>query len=91
MDKKTTWIAVLATTAVALAAIDYAARPAKALMTIKDRDFSMVTARTQQQGDALYVMDNRTGKVAVYTYDPASRVMRPRVFGDIAALFQNAH
>ena len=87
MDKKTMWITVLAVTAVALAAIDYAARPARALMTIKDREFAMVTARTQSNGDAVYVMDNRTGKVAVYTYDPATKDLRPRVFGDITALF----
>ncbi len=89
MDKKTMWITVLSVTAVALAALNYAARPAQALMTIKDRDFSMVTARTQNQGDCLYIMDNRTGKVAVYTYDSARKVMLPRVFGDIAALFSN--
>ena len=35
-------------------------------------------------------MDNRTGKIAVYSYDPATRDVRPRVFGDIATLFTPA-
>ena len=87
MDKKSTSIVILAITAAALVLVDYAARPAAALMTIKDRDFALVTARTQQNGDTLYIMDNRTGAIAVYSYDPASRDVRPRVFGDISTLF----
>ena len=87
MDKKSTSIAILAITAAVLVLVDFAARPAAALMTIKDRDFSLVTARTQQNGDTLYIMDNRTGAIAVYSYDPASRDVRPRVFGDISTLF----
>jgi hypothetical protein len=89
-DQKSMWIGVLAITAAVLVAANYAFRPppASALVTFKDRDFQMVTARTQEQGDTLYVMDNRTGKIAVYSYDPATRDVRPRVFGDIATLFQ---
>ena len=89
MDKKTTSIVVLAFTAVLLVLVELAVRPtpANALMTIKDRDFAMVTARTQQNGDTLYIMDNRTGAIAVYSYDPASKDVRPRVFGDISTLF----
>ena len=88
-DQMSTWIGVLSLTAGVLVAANYAFRPAPAsgLVMFKDRDFQMVTARTQQQGDTLYVMDNRTGKIAVYSYDPATRDVRPRVFGDIATLF----
>jgi hypothetical protein len=91
MDKKSQWIIILSLTAALLVAVNFIARPnpASALMTIKDRDFSAVTARTQQNGDVLYIMDNRTGAVAVYSYDPAFRDVRPRVFGDIAAIFAN--
>ena len=89
-DPKSMWIGVLSLTAAVLVAGNYAFRPspANALVTFKDRDFQMVTARTQLQGDTLYVMDNRTGKIAVYSYDPATRDVRPRVFGDISTLFQ---
>ena len=89
MDKKSTWIAVLSLTAAVLIAVDYLARPqaAQGLVVFKDRDFQMCTARTQQQGDTLYVMDNRTGKIAVYSYDTATRDVRPRVFGHISTLF----
>ena len=88
-DRTSVWIGVLALSAALLVAANYAFRPspANALVTFKDRDFQMVTARTQGQGDTLYVMDNRTGKIAVYSYDPATRDVRPRVFGDIATLF----
>jgi hypothetical protein len=88
-DRKSTWIGVLSLTAAVLLAGNYVFRPspASALVAFKDRDFQMVTARTQQQGDVLYLMDNRTGKIAVYSYDPATRDIRPRVFGDIATLF----
>ena len=87
-DRKSMWIGVLSLTAAVLIAGNYVFRPspASALAVFKDRDFQMVTARTQQ-GDALYIMDNRTGKIAVYTYDPATRDVRPRVFGDISTLF----
>ncbi len=88
-DPKSTWVAALAMSAAVLVAANYVFRPApaNALVTFKDRDFTMVTARTQEQGDTLYVMDNRTGKIAVYSYDPATRDVRPRVFGDISTLF----
>ena len=33
-------------------------------MSIKDRDYSLVTARTQTGGDSLYVLDNRSGRVS---------------------------
>jgi hypothetical protein len=88
MDKKNFAIGILSLTATLLLVANYfAPAPADALMTIKDRDFSMVTARTQQNGDTLYILDNRTGRVAVYSYDPAGRVVRPRVFGDMSTLF----
>ncbi len=92
-DKKSKWIAVLSLTAALLVGAEYLMRPSPAsgLVAFKDRDFQMVTARTQQNGDTLYLMDNRTGKIAVYTYDSATRDVRPRVFGDIATLFPPNH
>ncbi len=88
MDRKEFAIGLLSLTAtLLLAAIYFAPRPAEALMTIKDRDFSLVTARTQQNGDVLYVLDNRSGKVAIYSYDPAGKVIRPRVAGDMVKVF----
>jgi len=88
MEKKTFTISILSLTAVALIIANYfAPQPAQALMTIKDRDFAAVTARTQQSGDALYVLDNRSGRVAVFSYDPSTRSLQPRAFGDMSGLF----
>jgi hypothetical protein len=88
VDKKTFAIGILSLTATLLLVANYfAPSPASASLTIKDRDFSMVTARTQRGGDALYLLDNRSGKIAIYSYDPSSKVVRPNGSGDLANLF----
>jgi hypothetical protein len=89
MDKKTFWIGILSLTATLLLMGNYFAspQPAMATMSIKDRDFSMCTAHSQTGGDALFVLDNRSGKVAVYAYDPSGRTIRTRGAGDMAKLF----
>jgi hypothetical protein len=88
MDKKNFTISLLSLTAVALFMANYfAAQPAQALQTIKDRDYSMVTAATQAGGDSLYVLDNRSGRVAVFAYDPAAKTLVPRVAGDLSVGF----
>jgi hypothetical protein len=87
-DRKTFAIGILSLTATVLLLGNYfAPRPALATTTIKDRDFSMVTAAQQTGGDSLYVLDNRSGRVAVYAYDPSSRVIRPRASGEMTTLF----
>lgn len=88
MDKKNFSIGLLSLSAVALMLVNYfAPQPAQALMSIKDRDFSLVTARTQNGGDSLYVLDNRSGRVAVFSYDPARKALVPRVVGEMSAAF----
>ena len=90
MDKKTFGIGVLGiTAAVLLAANALAPRPAAAILTTKDRDFSLVTASSQFNNngtpntEALFVLDNRTGKIAIYSYDPTTKTVAPRTFGDM--------
>jgi hypothetical protein len=88
MDKKSFAIGILSVTATLLLVANYfVPSSANASLTIKDRDFSMVTARTQRGGDALYLLDNRTGKVAIYSYDPSSKVVRVYGSGDMSNLF----
>jgi hypothetical protein len=88
MEKKNFAISLLCLSAVILMLANYfAPQPAQALMTIKDRDYSLVTARTQNGGDSLYVLDNRSGRVAVFSYDPARRTLVPRVVGEMNAAF----
>lgn len=77
--KKNLSIWILMTTAAFLLAGNlFIPTPASAIMAIKDRDYQLVTARIQSGGDGLYIVDSRTGLIAVFTYDPASRSVRPR-------------
>jgi len=87
-DKKTLAIGVLSlTAAVLLLANFFAPQPVLATNTIKDRDFSMVTAAVQTGGDSVYVLDNRTGKIGIYSYDPTRKQILPRDIGEMALLF----
>ena len=57
MEKKNFTIGLLSLSAVVLMLVNYfAAQPAQAILSIKDRDYSLVTARTQTGGDSLYVL-----------------------------------
>jgi hypothetical protein len=47
----------------------------------------MTTAASATGGDSLYVLDNRSGRVAVYSYDPSTKVIRPRAAGEMSSLF----
>ncbi len=88
MNKKSFTIGMLSLSAVVLMLVIYfTPQSAQALLTIKDRDFGLVTARTQGGGDTLYVLDNRSGRVAVFSYDPARRALAPRFVGDLNAAF----
>jgi hypothetical protein len=88
MDKKTFWIGILSLTATLLLMGNYfAPQPALGTMSIRDRDFSLCTAHTQTGGDSLFVLDNRSGKVAVYFYDPSKHAVVNRGSGDMDKLF----
>lgn len=88
MDKKTFAIGILSLTAVLLALGNYLLdSPVRAGETIKDRDYQAVTARIQAGGEGLYILDNKTGLVAVFTYDPNVRGLRPRAVRAISDAF----
>ena len=44
-------------------------------------------ARNQQGGESLYVIDNNTGYMAVFMYDPGTRTVRPQAVRAIADAF----
>ena len=68
MDRKTFAIGVLSVMAVILFIAQFMpVQTAEAAFSIRDRDYSVVTAKIQQGGEGLYVVDNRSGLVAVYT------------------------
>jgi hypothetical protein len=47
----------------------------------------VVTAKIQTGGDGLYIMDNRTGQIAIFTYDAGSRTVRARAVRNVADAF----
>lgn len=88
MDKKNFSIGILSLSAVILLVANYfAPQPAHALLTIKDRNYSMVTANTQTGGDVLYILDNVTGRIGVFAYDTSKHEMVPRSGSDLTAAF----
>ena len=81
-------IGVLSFTALALIAAHwFLPAPASAQVAIKERDYQVVTARIQTGGDGLYILDNRTGQLAVFSYEPASRGVRARKVRNVADAF----
>lgn len=78
MDKKLFIIGVLSLSAVVLFAANLLQpRTANAALVVKDNDYTAVTARTAKGGEALYILDNRTGAMIVMSYDPARRAVIP--------------
>ena len=88
MNRQTLSIGVLSVTAALLFVAQFLPlQPAVAGETIKDRDYTMVTATNVSGGDALYVTDNRSGQMAVFTWDAGARTLRVRAVRSIADAF----
>jgi hypothetical protein len=89
MERKKFTIAILTATATMLGAAHWLVpQPsADAIAVIKDRDYQAVTARIQNGSDALYVLDNRTGQIAVFVFDPGARGVRPMAVRNVADVF----
>jgi hypothetical protein len=65
-------IAALILSAMALSAVIFFVNPAPAPadFAVKDRDYQFVTASVQNGSDGLYILDNRSGLIAVFLYEP---------------------
>jgi hypothetical protein len=87
MKRQNIAIVVLSLTAAVLLAAHVLVQPAEAQVVIKDREYQLVTAKIQTGGDGLYILDIRTGQLAVFTYDPASRGVRARTVRNVADAF----
>lgn len=89
MHSKTFTIGLLSLTATvmatALLVTPSAAIPAG--VVVRERDYTLMTAAAGGGGDALYVVDNRRGLVAVLTYDNAARGLRLRASAPVARAF----
>jgi hypothetical protein len=50
-------------------------------------DYSVATARIQTGGDALYIMNNRRGLMAVMVYDNTAKEMRTKAVAPVSDAF----
>lgn len=90
MDSKTYGIGILTLTAVALLIANlFAPRPATAIESVANDDMQAVTARYQQGGDALYLLDQGSGRLAVFTVSPRAG-LELKVVANIEAGFRES-
>jgi hypothetical protein len=79
MDKKTFSIGVLSITATILFVAQFLpTRTAEAATSSSGNSYQLVTARVQQGGEGLYIVDNRTQLMGVFTWDSSSRRVQLR-------------
>jgi hypothetical protein len=88
MDKKTFAIGTLSITGLLLLLINLVPMPTPAVAdVIKDRDYQAVTAGISRGGDALYLLDNRAGKIGVFVFNNNRKVIETLDAQDITAAF----
>jgi len=74
MNKNSLTISLLSLTAVALFVANLYMPPrASANFSVKDRDYQAVTAQLMANDEGLYVLDNRSGLMALFSYDPTRK------------------
>jgi hypothetical protein len=89
MDKKLTAICIMTISAVALMIANFLTPPpARAEAQAMNRDYQAVTAMIPSGGEGLYIVDNRTGLIAIFTYDPNSRSVVPRAARPVTDAFK---
>jgi hypothetical protein len=88
MDRKLIAICVMTVSAVALMIANFLSPPAKADMAVNSHDYQAVTARISSGGEGLYIVDNRTGLIAILTYDPNTRTLIPRAARPVMDAFR---
>lgn len=72
-------IRILTITAIILAAaVFFIPRSAPAEVTIKDGDYLACTYPVQGGSDGLYIVDTRTGVLAVFVYDNSTKTVMPK-------------
>lgn len=79
MDRKTIGIMILTATATLMVALHLTATPtAEGAVAVVGREYQAATAKAQTGGEALYVLDNKTGQLAVFLYDTRDKAVRVR-------------
>ena len=51
---------------------------AMANFAVKDRDYQAVTAMLAANDEGVYILDNRSGEMALFSYDPMSKALALR-------------
>jgi predicted tellurium resistance membrane protein TerC len=88
MKNRNTTIVMLSCLALVMIAVHLLLpEPASAQVAIKERDYQLVTASVAVGGDGLYILDNRTGQVAIFTYDLSSKSVKARTVQNVAEIF----
>jgi hypothetical protein len=88
MDKKTFSIGILSVTALILLLANMMPVPqARAADAVKERDFTLVTSSISQGGEALYIVDNRTSQIGVFSWDTTQRRVVARAKAPILDMF----
>lgn len=88
MDKQRLGIVALITSAVVLLGLNLTTPQAsQAASAVSSRQYQAVTTKAQGGGEAVYVLDNQTGQIAVLMYDKADRTVRARDVRPVRELF----
>jgi len=94
IDKKTFWIGVMTiVTAVLLAA--HSMQPGNLMPSalgmsqeaVEHRDYSMATCETAAGGEVLYILDKRSGVIALIGWDTQTRRPTPIASDSLPAVF----
>ncbi len=91
MNKKSYTVGILSLTAAILFVANLIV-PARVQggFVMKDRDYQMITARQQAGDEAVYILDGRTGAMAVFSYDPGRRSLVLRAIKPVQDAFAGA-
>ncbi len=90
MDSKSYGIGILTLTGVALLIANlFAPNPAIGIESVSNDDMQAVTCHASQGGDALYLLDQGSGKLAIFTTTPKQGLKLMTVV-DIETAFREA-
>jgi hypothetical protein len=90
MDSKTYGIGILTLTGVALLLANlFAPRPADGIESVANDQAQAVTCRSAQGGDALYLLDQSSGKLAVFTVH-TKQGLKLQTVVDVESAFREA-
>ena len=89
MKSQTSAIGFLSITALILFIAQFIpVQPTQAAAAFKDRDYAVVAARSVQGGESGYIVDNRSGAMAVFTWNPGQRSFELGGSGNLADAFK---